>query len=170
MKNILLHAYRNTPFYRKRFDDAGFDPNGFTHPDELKKIPFLTKQEIRDNLRGLLAQNYDKSELHSSETGGTTGVKMAFYRNNGCLSAKEAALYRFEKWTGWDFGERMGVVWTAQQDYVGHWTLKKIKNALSLRQVVFPAAIMDEESIDNYVKQLMVKKTHHDQGLCEPDL
>lgn len=159
LKNVLLHAYQNTQFYRKRFDEAGFNPNNFTNPDELKEIPFLTKQDIRDNLKDLLAQNYNKTELHSSETGGTTGVKVVFYRDNGCLSGKEAALYRFEKWTGWDFGERMGFVWTAQQDYVGHWTLKgKIKNALSLRQVVFPAAIMDEESIGNYVQELMVKK------------
>ena len=159
IKALLIHAYKNTDYYRKKFNDVGFKPETFKDFSEIKKIPTLSKNEIRENLRSLIARNYKSEDLHSADTGGTTGVKMKFYRDNACLAAKEAALYRFEKWTGWDFGERMGLVWTAQQDYVGHWTRKaKIKNELFGRQVVFPAAIMDEESISNYVNQLMVKK------------
>ena len=53
----------------------------------------------------------------------------------------------------------MGIVWTAQQDYVGHWTKKaKIKNELFERQVVLPAAIMDEETIVHYLHLLQEKK------------
>ena len=159
IKALLIHAYKNTDYYKKKFNDVGFKPETFKDFSEIKKIPTLSKNEIRENLRSLIARNYKSKDLHSADTGGTTGVKMKFYRDNACLAAKEAALYRFEKWTGWDFGERMGLVWTAQQDYVGHWTRKaKIKNELFGRQVVFPAAIMDEESISNYVNQLMVKK------------
>ena len=159
VKKLLIHAYQYTDFYKKRFDDAGFDPFGFTNLSDLSQIPFLTKKQIRDNLQSLISERYKESELHFSETGGTTGVKMKFYRDNDCLSPKEAALYRFEKWAGWDFGQRMGLVWTAQQDYVGHWTQKaKIKNELWGRQIVFPAAILDEESISNYVNLLLRKR------------
>lgn len=159
VKKLLIHAYHYTAFYKKRFDDAGFDPFGFTNLSDLSQIPFLTKKQIRDNLQSLISERYKESELHFSETGGTTGVKMKFYRDNDCLSPKEAALYRFEKWAGWDFGQRMGLVWTAQQDYIGHWTQKaKIKNELYVRQIVFPAAILDEELISNYVNLLLRKR------------
>ncbi len=159
LKKLLIHAYDNTSFYRKRFDDAGFNPNKLRDFNELKKLPTLSKTEIRDNLDTLIARNMNSKDLHSSETGGTTGVKMKFYRDNNCLSPKEAALYRFEKWTGWKIGERVGIIWPAQQDYVGYWTLKsRIKNALYRRQIVFPAVIADEESINTYVKLLQVKK------------
>ena len=159
IKALLIHAYKNTDYYKKKFNDVGFKPETFKDFSEIKKIPTLSKNEIRENLKSLIARNYKSEDLHSADTGGTTGVKMKFYRDNACLAAKEAALYRFEKWTGWDFGERMGLVWTAQQDYVGHWTRKaKIKNELFGRQVVFPAAIIDEESISNYVNQLIAKK------------
>jgi len=169
LKTLLVHAFMNTDYYRKLFNEADFDPVRFKELNDLRKIPTLSKNEIRDNLRSLRANNYRSTGIHEAETGGTTGVKMKFFRDNDCLSPKEAALFRFDKWTGWDFGERMGIVWTAQQDYVGHWTLKaKIKNALSLRQVVFPAAIMDEESISNYVKQLMVKKPTMIKAFASP--
>jgi phenylacetate-CoA ligase len=169
LKKLLCHAYANCDFYKKRFDQAGFNPMSFNDFSELKQIPSLSKNEIRENLNNLVAKNYKSSELHSSETGGTTGVKMKFFRDNACLSPKEAALYRFEKWTGWDFGERIGLVWPAQQDYVGYWTLKsKIKNELSLRQIVCPAAIITEELVSNYVNQLINKKPTMIRGFTTP--
>ena len=159
LKQLLTHAYENCEYYKKRFDEAGFDPIAFKNFNEIEKIPTLSKKEIRDNLNTLIAKNFQKQDLHSAETGGTTGVKMRFYRNNSCLSPKEASLYRFEKWTGWNFGERAGIIWPAQQDYVGHWTLKsKIKNELSLRQLVFPAALLDDNLIETYVNQLINKR------------
>jgi phenylacetate-CoA ligase len=158
LRKLLIHAYQTTTYYKQLFDNSNFVPEQFATVDELKRIPFLTKNIIRSNNETLLSSVFASDQLHSSETGGTTGVKMQFFRNNSCLASKEASRYRFEQWTGWDFGERMGLVWTAQQDYVGHWTTKaKIKNELFERQVVLPAAILDDVKIESYL-QLLVKK------------
>ena len=154
-RDLLIHAYQNTKYYKKLFLDSGLNPIEFHYMDELPKIPYLTKNLIRDNLTDLVAQNYRPGEVHQSETGGTTGVKMIFYRDNASLAPKEAARYRFEQWAGWNFGKRIGIVWPARQDYVGHWTLKaKFKNELYQRSIVFPATVMDDESIGSYVSVL----------------
>ncbi len=159
LRTLLIHAYNSTLYYRQVFDEISFRPEKLTSFDEVKSIPLLTKNIIRDNGADLLSTAYSPDQVHFSETGGTTGVKMKFWRNNACLAQKEAARYRFEKWTGWDIGERMGLVWTAQQDYVGHWTTKaKIKNELFERQVVLPAAVMDEEVIEKYLNLVQKKK------------
>lgn len=159
LKILLAHAYKNTVYYKRLFDSISFDPCNFQTIQEIEKVPFLTKNIIRANLDLLIAKNLGTSEIHFSETGGTTGVKMKFYRDNASLVAKEAAMYRFEKWAGWDFGQRMGLVWPAQQDYVGHWSLKaKIKNEFFTRQLVLPAAILDEKKIAEYVQLLKRKK------------
>lgn len=159
MKGLLCHAYAHVPYYRARMDEAGFAPDRFTDLGDLARLPLLSKEDIRKNLADLLADNIPLADRHASETGGTTGVKMRFFRDNACLAPKEAARYRFERWTGWDFGEPMGLVWTAQQDYVGHWTWKaKIKNSLFERQAVLPAAILDSETIAGYISLLRRKK------------
>lgn len=159
IKKLLVHAYETTEFYKKRFNDSGFNPYTFIHVDDLKMLPVLTKDQIRDNLNDMISRNYRGNELHSSETGGTTGVKMKFYRDNYCLATKEAALLRFEEWAGWDFGEPMGIVWPAQQDYVGFGTLKaRIKNEFFNRQVVFPAAIIDDSLCEQYVQKILKRK------------
>jgi len=159
LRFLLIHAYDNTQFYKRRFDEADFNPRKFQHISEIDRIPFLTKNQIRSHLQSMIARNYPKSRLRASATGGTTGVKMEFFLDKDCISPKEAALYRFERWAGWDIGDSMGLVWTAQQDYVGHWTAKaKMKNKLFGRQVVFPAAIMNEEMVSSYVDELVCKR------------
>ena len=69
----LKHAYDNVPFYKKKFDDAKFRPDQFKTLDDMKKVPFLTKQDMRDNYPfGLFAVPLEKVvRVHSSS--GTTG-------------------------------------------------------------------------------------------------
>jgi len=159
IKNLCLHAYQNTKFYKLRFDECGFDPYSLSGLGDFNKIPLLSKSEIKIHLNDIIAQNYSQEEIHMSETGGTTGVKMQFYRNNSCMPLKEAALCRFDKWAGWQPGERYGLVWPAQQDYVGHWTWKnRIRNDLYRRELVLPAAILDEKLIKDYINLIQKKK------------
>lgn len=156
LKKICIHAYENTAFYKKRFDEAGFNPYTQSDKDAFKRIPLLTKNDIRDHLQEMLARNIDKSALHFSETGGTTGVKMTFYRDNACMPLKDAALYRYDIWAGWQPGERFGVVWPAQQDYLGHWTWKsRLRNSLYKREIVFPAAILTDELISGFLQKIL---------------
>lgn len=156
---LLLHAYRTTTYYRKLFDRISFNPQHFQDFEDLNRIPFLSKNIIRSENDKLLSNAFSSRQIHSSETGGTTGVKMKFWRDNACLVPKEASRYRFEKWTNWDIGERTWIVWPALQDYVGHWTAKaKLKNELYERQVVFPAAILEKNTIEKHLDGLLRKK------------
>ena len=69
----LRHAYENSPFYRKRFDDHGVHPDDFTTLADLAKFPFTTKQDLRDTYPfGMFAVPREKlARIHGSS--GTTG-------------------------------------------------------------------------------------------------
>ena len=66
-------AYNNVPFYKKRLDEAGVKPEMIKSLDDLKNIPFTTKDDMRDNYPfGLFAEPKDKIvRVHASS--GTTG-------------------------------------------------------------------------------------------------
>ncbi len=169
LKKLLRHAYENTAFYRRRFNETGINPYKLQDPEEIRNIPILTKREIRENITSMIAKGYRKDQLHMSETGGTTGVDMQFYRDKASVSLKAAARYRFEKWAGWDFGERMGLVWPATADYVGYYTCKtKLGNELFARQVVLPAGVLDDYAIQRYVDQLLKKRPTMIRGFSSP--
>jgi phenylacetate-CoA ligase len=63
----------NSSFYKKRFEDNGLTPDSIQSLDDLKKIPFTTKQDLRDNYPfGIASVPMEKVvRLHSSS--GTTG-------------------------------------------------------------------------------------------------
>ena len=69
----LKHAYENVPFYRQSFDKAGVHPEDVKSLDDLGKLPFTTKADLRDNYPfGMFATPMsDIVRVHASS--GTTG-------------------------------------------------------------------------------------------------
>ena len=69
----LRHAYENVPLYRARFDAAGVHPDDCTALDDLAKLPFTTKDDLRANYPfGMFAVPREQiARIHASS--GTTG-------------------------------------------------------------------------------------------------
>jgi phenylacetate-CoA ligase len=69
----LGHAYANSDFYRRRFDEAGVHPADLTGLADLAKFPFTTKADLRDTYPfGMFAvPREDLVRIHASS--GTTG-------------------------------------------------------------------------------------------------
>lgn len=72
LQNTVRHCM-NSPFYKKRFEENGLTPDSIKSLDDLKKIPFTTKQDLRDTYPfGMASVPLNKCvRLHSSS--GTTG-------------------------------------------------------------------------------------------------
>ncbi|MDY6825459.1 MAG: phenylacetate--CoA ligase [Thermodesulfobacteriota bacterium] len=73
LRSTLERVYATVPFYRDRFDAAGVKPAEIKSLDDLQRIPFTTKQDLRDNYPfGLFAVPMDNVvRIHASS--GTTG-------------------------------------------------------------------------------------------------
>lgn len=71
---LTLKRCMNSPFYKKRFEESHLKPSDINSLSDLQKIPFTTKQDLRDNYPfGLAAVPMDEVvRLHSSS--GTTGT------------------------------------------------------------------------------------------------
>jgi phenylacetate-CoA ligase len=73
LKSMVSRVYHNVPFYRTKMQQLGVEPGDIETIDDLVKLPFTSKQDLRDNYPfGLFAT--PKSEIvrvHASS--GTTG-------------------------------------------------------------------------------------------------
>ena len=49
LQTTLERVYATVPFYKKSFDAAGIKPEDIKSLDDLRRIPFTTKQDLRDN-------------------------------------------------------------------------------------------------------------------------
>ena len=70
---MVRRVYDSVPFYRKKLQEKGIEPGDITTIDDLKKLPFTTKQDLRDNYPfGLFTvPQTDIVRIHASS--GTTG-------------------------------------------------------------------------------------------------
>ncbi len=74
------HVYDNVEMYRKRMDEKGVRPEDIKGRDDLHKLPFTTKDDLREQYPyGLLAKPLSEC-VRIQSTSGTTGRRVvAFY-------------------------------------------------------------------------------------------
>jgi phenylacetate-CoA ligase len=74
------HVWDNVPYYRKKMEDAGVCPEDIKGVDDIRKLPFVTKADLREGYPyGLLAEDL-KNCVRIQSTSGTTGKRVvAFY-------------------------------------------------------------------------------------------
>ncbi len=79
----IKHVYDNVKYYRDLMDEKGVKPEDIQSIDDLHKLPFLTKADLRDAYPyGLLATDL-KNCVRIHSTSGTTGRRVvAFYTQN----------------------------------------------------------------------------------------
>lgn len=73
LKYMAEKAYNNVPFYKKSFDDAGIKPEMIKSLDDLKNIPFTTKEDMRQNYPFGLFAEPQKNIVRVHASSGTTG-------------------------------------------------------------------------------------------------
>ena len=73
LKWVVNHVYENVAFYRKKFKERGIYPEDIKKLEDVSKLPFTTKEDLRDNYPfGLFAVPREKVvRLHTSS--GTSG-------------------------------------------------------------------------------------------------
>jgi len=84
-QRIFRHAYENSPFYRRKYQEAGITVDDIQTSDDIRKAPIITKDDLREAQEGkepflygeLLAVPVEEvTEYH--QTTGTTGMPVRF--------------------------------------------------------------------------------------------
>ena len=93
LKEMVTRTYQNSPFYKKKMDEAGVHPDDIKSIDDLSKLPYTVKQDLRDTypLGMLSVPNTDLVRIHASS--GTTGkpTVVAYTKNDIEVWAESAA-------------------------------------------------------------------------------
>ncbi|HET6515391.1 MAG TPA: hypothetical protein VFG09_09560 [Thermodesulfovibrionales bacterium] len=79
MRNLLIHAGRNVPYYRKVFNEYGFRPEGVQCLDDISVLPYIDRATVKENYNEFMAENIPRTGLIPTATSGTTGIPLAIY-------------------------------------------------------------------------------------------
>ena len=146
LRTLLFHAYSNVPFYKAMFDDLKLKPTDIKELADLHKLPFLTKDIIRDHLTTLKATNYPASTFELTRTGGSTGYPLRFYKEKGVWITRLMAYTKMMmEWIGCSFLDR-SVFITGRAD---PWNYQ-----LFGRMLVLSSFYMNEEHLPYFIKKI----------------
>ena len=77
LQSTVLRVYMNVPFYRKKFDELGIDPDSFRSLEDLRRLPFTSKNDLRVSYPyGMFAVPL-REVVRVQTSSGTTGMPTA---------------------------------------------------------------------------------------------
>ena len=111
LRALISAACRDTPFYARRIAEAGVTPDEIRTVDDLRRLPIITKHEIRTRVSELRSRAVHASSLLEFRTGGSTGTPLVLFVTEDVSEQRNACARRSNRWTGWEVGEPVGAVW-----------------------------------------------------------
>lgn len=95
---LARYAFDETPFYRDRYHDAGFNRRDLYDPDSFGELPIIRKAELRERGADFLAPKVPSRLRLNSATGGSTGEPLALLHDSRAPVA--AMWWRVYRWWG----------------------------------------------------------------------
>jgi phenylacetate-CoA ligase len=154
LRDLLQHARNTVPSYRRRFQEAGFDPRSLRSLEDLRAIPVLTKAEIREQGKELISETYrNRTDLRRKTTSGSTGVSLEVWVDEPAMQFKRALALRSDEWSGWRLGEPIAMIW-GNPEYLKRGWRGWLRNALLERHRYLDTLKMDEGTMARYTDDL----------------
>jgi phenylacetate-CoA ligase len=155
LRKLLIHAFQTVPLYRRKYTAAGFTLDHFRNftLDDLKKLPFLEKEELRNfGTSELLSSELDKNGDYFSSSGSTgtpTRIYLSHHAHQRVTAAYEA---RVRNWAGLNMNMARGMVGGRRVVAEAVSPPPYYRYNFAEKQVYFSAYHISESTIPNYVK------------------
>ncbi len=118
LRRTIENAYTHSPFYRARFQAVGFEPGDLKDPADLRRLPELTKMDLRNHINEMVGDNVNPHEVERSVSGGTTGLPVSFLRDKFCVDYRRGIDLALSRYYGWCDGQWQGLLWGAAHEVV----------------------------------------------------
>ena len=153
LNKLLLHAYRNVPYYHRVLKEAEVVVNGEINLNKFSKIPILTKEIIKKNFNELKSKDLNKRKWYYNTSGGSTGVPVRFIQDKEFKVKNYANKIYYALMAGKELGEREIKLWGSERDIIeGSETIKsRMLNWLYNRKLL-NSFRMNENDMKRYVE------------------
>lgn len=157
LKNILIHSKENVKYYNKLFSNYGFDPYKFQDFKDIEKLPYLTKDIIKENYDDLIADNYRNKKLYTLKTSGSTGKKLEFVATDEVFKKEAAFILRAYNMHGATLYDKPSI-WLRR--YVPEQNAQLWNYDYELKRLYMSAYHLNEKTLDNYINEINKRDYH----------
>jgi len=117
---LLLHAYRNVPYYTRVFHEIKLISGGTVDFSKLNKIPIMTKELMKKHRTELLSIDHKSRHSFTNSTGGSTGEPTLFTQDRQYVRwGRVANRYYYENILGIDEASlRKVILWGSHSEFL----------------------------------------------------
>lgn len=155
LQAFIKKIYQHVPYYRALFDRLALTPADIQTPADLAKLPFLTKDVIRDHFASFTADN--AGPLKRFNTGGSSGQPLVFMLGNERVSHDVAEKWRATRWWNVDIGDKEIVAWGSPIELTKQDKIKVWRDKL-FRSTLIPAFDLTEAKLLAFIEQIRDSK------------
>lgn len=163
LQRVVKQAYEHTVYWKRVFDERGLKPSDIRTAEDLKKLPILTKADIRAHYDEIVADNASQFPHRKDKTGGTTGEPMPYLTDEniwGYVSANKIVAWRA---TGYRFGDAFMALGSSsifkKKAPIARRVLDKIRN-----ERAYNSMNLDGELCRKYIEILEKQHIHYIYG------
>ena len=149
LRAMVAHAGATCAYYREAWAQTGIDPAAVRTLDDLRTLPILAKDDIRQHQDGLISSRHRKQDLRRAKTGGSTGVSLEIYCDEPGVQQRHAAALRSDEWSGWRLGQPMAAVWGNPP--VPKSLKNRLRAALKDRVIYLDTMRIDEPALERFL-------------------
>ncbi len=103
IQEMLTMCQKHSPFYQKRWKDAGIDISTIKSFQDFTKVPYTTKEDLKKYADEMVPDIFNKDNLIKTRTGGTTGSPANFYLTKDVEQKETAFFVLYWSWHGCNF-------------------------------------------------------------------
>lgn len=150
LRRHLEFAYREVPYYTRVLDEYELQPWKITSFEEFGRLPYLTKEIIREHFDELQPRTR-VSRIQRMSTGGSTGTPVTVLIDMERMAFADAARLRAHRWFGVDMGAREIVLWGSPIELTKQDLLRAIRDWL-INSRLLSAFDLGEPALARYAK------------------
>lgn len=155
LRNTVRDAVIYVPYYSELFKKLKLTSDDIQTPDDLTKLPILTKKDVVNHYERLLSKKYSLKKLITSRSSGTTGINVKITMSKESYQKEQAFIWSHREWGGVKRGEPAAVfsghlVADLKRNRPPFWVKDPYEN-----QIIFSSYHMSEKNLFHYAKQLI---------------
>jgi phenylacetate-CoA ligase len=153
LRRAVRHA-AETPFYRARFRDAGFDPASDFTFDDYARLPILERADVSQGWEAMLSSRVAPADRRKDGTGGSTGTPLSYFSGPEERGWRLSGQDDFMAQLGLRRGESMAYLWGHHIDQRERETARERVRDLLMNRRWFDCFRLSPEVLQRYHQEL----------------
>lgn len=155
LKRIITHAVQNVPYYADLFKKLKLSLDDINSFEDLKKLPVMTKEDVRANLRRLKSVKHTSQDIFLGHTSGSTGKALDLFISKKAYQKEQAYIWFHRSWGGVKYRDKTAtfaghLVVDANRTKPPFWINHYFEN-----QIIFSSYHMNKENLKHYADKLI---------------